>query len=94
MEPNWCEDKGGFESRGWLLQHSYNNIGYYQKGDIWLDDGRGAFLNVESGCCKVSIITTDAGYSVDGPKHSIKFSGFCKNFEEFDRLCEMIGIKD
>lgn len=92
MERNWCEDKGGFESRGWLFQHSYNNIGYYRKGDIWLDDGRGAFLDVECGS-KVSIITTDAGYNVDGPNHSIKFSGFCESFEEFDRLCEMIVLK-
>ena len=92
MERKWCEDKSGFESRGWRFRYSSNNVANYEKGAFWLDNGRGALLHIECDH-KLTIKTTDTGYDVDGPNLSIKFSGFCKSFEEFDRLCEMINLR-
>lgn len=80
-----------FEQRGWKFSFEFDNEMKFEKGDIWKDDGQGAFLLVKNNLVK--IITTDKGFDQDGPNHSTKFNGECVGIDEFDMICKMIKLK-
>lgn len=80
-----------FEQRGWKFSYEFNNEMKFEKGDVWKDDGQGAFLHVKNNI--VNLITTDIGFNQDGPNHSVKFNGECNTMEEFDMVCKMIKLK-
>ena len=79
------------EEKGWRWMSQWLNEDKYKKGDVWKDDGQGAFLTVLNG--KVTITTTDKGFNQDGPNYSVKYNGKCNNMEQFDMICEMIELK-
>ncbi len=79
------------EESGWVFQYDILNEQKFEKGDVWKDDGQGAFLNIKDG--KITIITTDKGFNQDGPNHSVKYNGKCNSMEQFDMICEMIELK-
>jgi hypothetical protein len=78
------------KERGWEFKYDILNEQKFQKGDIWKDDGQGAFLNIKDG--KITITTTDKGFNQDGPNYSIKYNGKCNSMEQFDMICEMIEL--
>ena len=77
--------------RGWRLSTQIDGMLFFKKGDIMLDAGRGAFLDVTGD--RIKIITTDEGYYKNVPNCSVKFLGICKTIEEFDMICRMIDLK-
>ena len=83
--------KEDFEQRGWKFINEFNNEMRFQKGDVWKDDGQGAFLHVTNNT--VELITTDKGFNRDGPNYSPKFNGECNSIDEFDMICKMIRLK-
>jgi hypothetical protein len=83
--------KEEFEQRGWKFSFEFENEMKFEKGDVWKDDGQGAFLRVKNNI--VNLITTDSGFNQDGPNHSIKFNGECNTMDEFDMICKMIKLK-
>jgi hypothetical protein len=84
-------ERKDFEQRGWKFNYEFDNEMRFEKGDVWKDDGYGAFLNVKNNVVK--LITTDKGFNQDGPNHSVKFNGECNTMEEFDLICKMIKLK-
>lgn len=80
-----------FEQRGWRLSTQIDGMFFFKKGNITLDAGRGAFLDVTGD--RIKIITTDEGYYKNVPNCSVKFLGICKTIEEFDMICRMIELK-
>ena len=40
--------KEDFEQRGWKFGYEFDNEMNFEKGDIWKDDGQGAFLYVKN----------------------------------------------
>lgn len=95
--------KEDFEQRGWRFIYEYDNVMNFRKGDIWKDDGQGAFLSLETKKTEyenmvnvtyiVTLTTTDSGFNQDGPNHSVKFNGEFKTMNEFDMICKMIRLK-
>ena len=83
--------KEELEESGWVFKYDILNEQKFEKGDVWKDDGQGAFLNIKDG--KITIITTDKGFNQDGPNHSVKYNGKCNSMEQFDTICEMIELK-
>jgi len=83
--------KEELEEKGWRWNFNFEDEEKYEKGDVWKDDGQGAFLTVLKG--KIIITTTDKGFNQDGPNYSVKYNGKCKNMEQFDMICEMIELK-
>lgn len=79
--------KEELEARGWSFD-SY----YFTKGDIWKDNGGGASLQILKDN-KILIMTTDEGWTKDGPEISIKFKGLCPDILTFDLICSLINIK-
>ena len=82
--------KEELKERGWEFKYDILNEQKFQKGDIWKDDGQGAFLNIKDG--KITITTTYKGFNQDGPNYSIKYNGKCNSMEQFDMICEMIEL--
>jgi hypothetical protein len=108
--------KEDFEQRGWkfsyefvcsILLSGFENEMKFEKGDVWKDDGQGAFLYVKTkkteyemdgknhsfNTYMIKLITTDSGFNQDGPNHSTKFNGECDTMDEFDMICKMIKLK-
>ena len=99
--------KEDFEQNGWKFSYEFDNEMKFEKGDVWKDDGQGAFLCVKTKKNEyvmddknhsfytyiVKLITTDIGFNQDGPNNSVKFNGECYNMEEFDMVCKMIKLK-
>ena len=83
--------KEELEESGWVFKYDILNEQKFEKGDVWKDDGQGAFLDIKDG--KITIITTDKGFNQDGPNHSVKYNGKCNSMEQFDMICEMIELK-
>lgn len=83
--------KEDFVQKGWKFSYKFDNEMKFEKGDVWKDDGQGAFLYVKKNILK--IITTDSGFNQDGPNHSVKFFGECNNMDEFNMICKMIKLK-
>ena len=81
-----------FEQRGWKLSYELPIGMKFEKGDVWKDNGQGAFLYVNNNNI-VKLITTDSGFNQDGPNCSVKFNGECDSMEEFDMICKMIKLK-
>ena len=84
-------NKENFEQRGWKFSYEFENEMKFEKGDVWKDNGQGAFLRVKNNIVK--LITTDSGFNQDGPNNSIKFNGECNTMDEFDMICKMIKLK-
>ena len=84
-------EKEDFEQRGWKFSSLFDGKIKFEKGDVWKDDGHGAFLTVKNNT--VILTTTDKGFNQDGPNYSVKFNGECENIEEFDMICKMIKLK-
>jgi hypothetical protein len=40
--------KEDFEQRGWKFSFEFDNEMKFEKGDVWKDDGQGAFLYVKT----------------------------------------------
>ena len=99
--------KEDFEQKGWKFSFEFDNEMKFEKGDVWKDDGQGAFLYVKTkkteyvmddknhsfNTYTVKLITTDIGFNQDGPNHSVKFNGECNTMDEFDMICKMIKLK-
>ena len=85
--------KEDFIKSGWIFGYEYVGILKFQKGDIWKDDGQGAFLEFDTNKNTVKINTTDLGFQMDGPNNSIKFHGLCENTETFELICKLIMLK-
>jgi hypothetical protein len=83
--------KEDFEQRGWKLSYELPIGMKFEKGDVWKDNGQGAFLYVNNNNI-VKLITTDSGFNQDGPNCSVKFNGECNSMEEFDMICKMIKL--
>jgi hypothetical protein len=83
--------KEDFEKRCWKFIFEFNNEIKFEKGDVWKDDGQGAYLTVMNN--HVIITTTDKGFCSDGPKMSVKFNGYCETIDDFDMICKMIRLK-
>jgi hypothetical protein len=84
--------KEEIEERGWEFKYDIHNEQKFQKGDIWKDNGQGAFLSVTNG--RIIITSTDEGFNQDGPNYSVKYNGKCNSIKQFDMICEMIELKD
>lgn len=87
MNCNW------FIQQGWKCLYEHDNIFNFEKGDVWKDNGSGAFLEFNSSNNMLKITTTDKGYNQDGPNFSIKFNGKCENIETYIIICELIMLK-
>ena len=85
-------NKEDIEKRGWIFKYEYNGWWNFEKGDVWKDDGQGAFLSVGENN-KILIKVTNNGYNSDGPNISTKFNGVCDTMDEFDVICRMIKLK-
>ena len=96
--------KEDFEQKGWKFSSEFDNEMRFEKGDIWKDDGQGAFLYVKTKKTEyemdsknhsytVKLITTDNGFNQDGPNHSVKFNGECNTMYDFVMICNMIKLK-
>jgi hypothetical protein len=83
--------KEDFIERGWKFSYEFDGEIHFVKGDPWKDDGLGSYLYVKNN--SVKLLTTDCGYTTDGPQISIKFNGYCETIEEFDMICKMIKLK-
>ena len=83
--------KEDFTDRGWKLVSEFNNEMKFEKGNIWKDDGQGAFLTVKYNTIK--LITTDKGFYQAAPNCSVKFNGECNSTDEFDMICKLIRLK-
>lgn len=82
------------EERGWIYKYSHKpGVENYEKGNVWKDNGMGAFLKVDNKEGVIEIITTDIGFNQDGPNWSIKFKGECKDIKTFDIICNLIKLK-
>lgn len=79
--------------QGWLFKFEWNNVLKFEKGDVWKDDGQGAFLEVDVINKTIKITTTDKGHNMDGPNYSVKFNGNCNDMETFKKICDMINFK-
>ncbi len=70
--------KEDFEQKGWKFSFEFDNEMEFEKGDVWKDDGQGAFLYVKTkkteyvmddknhsfNTYTVKLITTDIGFKV------------------------------
>lgn len=100
-------EKEDFEQKGWQFKFEFGNEMNFEKGDVWKDDGQGAFLSIKTKKIEydmdgktnefnnytVKLITTDIGFNQDGPNCSVKFNGECNTIDEFDMICKMIKLK-
>ena len=84
--------KEEFERVGWVFKSEYLGEQKFTRGDIWKDNGQGAFLSVTNG--RIIITSTDEGFNQDGPNYSVKYNGKCNSIKQFDMICEMIELKD
>ena len=80
-----------FIDKGWVFMSEFDNEIIFTKGDIYKDNGQGAFLSVKGN--HIIIQTTDVGFNQDGPNISVKCNGECNTPDEFDMICKMIGLK-
>jgi hypothetical protein len=80
-----------FINKGWVFMSEFDNEIIFTKGDVYKDNGQGAFLSVKDN--HIVIETTDVGFNQDGPNISVKFNGECNTPDEFDMICKMIGLK-
>lgn len=81
------------EYRDWKFKSEFNNIIKFEKGDVWKDDGMGAFLSLDIKNQNIIITTTDKGFNQDGPNYSVKFNGTCSDMETFELICGLIKLK-
>jgi hypothetical protein len=79
------------KEKGWKFRHKFQETTSFEKGNTWLDAGRGAFLDITGN--EITIQTTNEGYGTDGPNLTVKFDGLCQTVEEFDMICKMINLK-
>ena len=89
--------KEQIEAAGWKLSFDFSTLGPahsmdFEKGDVWKDAGRGAFLSWNPHSNIIKITTSDTGYNQDGPNHSVKFKGECKDINTFRYICKLLGI--
>jgi hypothetical protein len=82
------------EERGWKFSYEFQGEMHFEKGDVWGDNGSGAFLTVNIKDSEVKIVTTDKGFNMDGPNSSCKFNGLCTTIEIFDNICSWINLKN
>ena len=80
-----------FINKGWVFMSEFDNEIIFTKGDVYKDNGQGAFLSVKGN--HIIIQTTDVGFNQDGPNISVKFNGEYNTPDEFDMICKMIGLK-
>jgi len=88
---NMLPKRESFIERGWVFMSEFDNRITFTKGDVYKDNGQGAFLTVKDN--HIVIQTTDVGFIQDGPNISVKFNGECNTPDEFDMICKMIGLK-
>ncbi len=86
-------NKEYFESIGWKFNSEFRGVIQFQRGDIWKDNGAGAFIDFDTNTSKLLIITTDIGFNVNGPNTSTKFNGRCDSPETFKLICDLIELK-
>lgn len=79
--------------KGWVLKRQYYDTYSFEKGDVWIDDGGGAFLEFNVNDFNLIITPTDEGFNQDGPKISIKFNGYCETEQEYDFIYKMLRLK-
>lgn len=89
--------KEQIEAEGWKLSYDFSTLGPahsmdFEKGDVWKNTGRGAFLSWYPHSNIIKITTSDVGYNQDGPNHSIKFKGECKDINTFRHISRLIKI--
>ena len=84
-------NRENFINKGWEFMSEFDNRITFTKGDVYKDNGQGAFLTVKDN--HIVIQTTDVGFIHDGPNISVKFNGECNTPDEFDMICKMIGLK-
>ena len=88
---NMLPKRESFIDRGWVFMSEFDNRITFTKGDVYKDNGQGAFLTVKDN--HIVIQTTDVGFNQYGPNISVKFNGECNTPDEFDMICKMIGLK-
>ena len=86
-------NKDYFEQKMWKFSYDFDNILHFDKGDVWSENGKGAFLTFNIKDNNLIIITTDKGFNMDGPNLSPKFNGYCENSETFELICKLIRLK-
>jgi len=86
-------NKEYLEQKGWKFSYEFDNELHFEKGDVWKDDGMGAFLYFNIKDNKLRIVTTDVGFNMDGPNCSPKFNGYCEDTETFELICKLIRLK-
>lgn len=85
--------KEDFISLGLKEGFHYGQQLRFDWGNVWEDDGRGAFFNYNSITNNLKIDTTDKGYNRDGPNYSTKFNGFVTSIEEFKLILNLIKLR-
>ena len=91
FKKNLILNRENFINKGWEFMSEFDNRITFTKGDVYKDNGQGAFLTVKDN--HIVIQTTDVGFIQDGPNISVKFNGECNTPDEFDMICKMIGLK-
>lgn len=81
------------ESQGWKFKWQYSDTLHFEKGNTWLDNGLGAFLEFNEIKSTIKITTTDEGFNSDGPNCSIKFNGKCANVGVLKMITSLIDLK-
>lgn len=89
------------EQHGWKIISDFREVIKFTKGDVWKDNGGGAFLTYDTNpisstntAHKIIIVTTDPGFDMDGPKNSPKFNGICPSVEDYERIVELIDYSN
>jgi len=85
-------DKDFFTYKGWRYSFNFRNVYTFEKGDVWKEDGKGAFLEFDENLMKIKITSTDKGFNSDGPNCSVKYNGFCRNEDEYNTIIELINL--
>jgi hypothetical protein len=91
FKKNLILNRENFINKGWEFMSEFDNRITFTKGDVYKDNGQGAFLSVKDN--HIIIQTTDVGFNQYGPNISVKFNGECNTPDEFDMICKMIGLK-
>ena len=86
-------DKNFFIYQGWKYSFYFRNVYTFEKGNVWKEDGKGAFLEFDENLMKIKITSTDKGLNSDGPNISIKYNGFCRNENDYDTIVELLDLQ-
>jgi hypothetical protein len=88
------------EAEGWKHTWTYDRQDTYggqhptkmefRKNDVWQMGG--AFLTFLPETNAIRISSVDEGFTMDGPKNSVKFQGACPTLDDFRYILKLVNI--